>query len=75
MHLDLGKLGQDVGHVLQLGPVELQVLPGREVTIATIVLVGDVGELPQLARAQGAIGDRNPQHVGVQLEIETVLQP
>ena len=75
VHLDLGQLAQDVGHVLQLGPVELQVLPRGEVAVAAVVLVGDVGELPELARAQRAVGDGDPQHVGVQLQVEAVLQP
>ena len=37
VHLDLCQLGQDVGHQLELRPVELQVLPRREVAIAAIV--------------------------------------
>ena len=75
VHLDLGQLAQDRRDVPQLGPVELQVLPGREMAVAAVVLLRDVGELAQLPRAQGAVGDGDPQHVGVELQIEAVLQP
>ena len=48
MHLDLGELGQDVGGVLELDPVELQVLAGGEVTVAAIPLLGDVSQRVEL---------------------------
>ena len=75
MHLDLGQRGQDVGRVLELDPVELQVLARGEVAVAAVVRARDVGELAQLARRQRAVGDGDAQHVGVELQIEAVHQP
>src|SRR5262249_15221912 len=42
MHLYRGKLGENVRHVLELRPVELQILPGREVSEAAIVAARDI---------------------------------
>ena len=75
VHLDACELGQDIGRVLERGPVVLDVLPGREMAIAAIVAARDLGELAHLARVQDAIGHRDPQHIGVQLQIEAVHQP
>jgi hypothetical protein len=48
VHLDFGQFGQDVGHVLDLRPVELQVVARREVAVALVVGAGDMGQLAQL---------------------------
>ena len=48
VHLDLGQRGQDVRHVLELDPVELDVLARREMAVAAVVLARDVGKLAQL---------------------------
>mmetsp|Transcript_26978 Transcript_26978/g.48888 ORF Transcript_26978/g.48888 Transcript_26978/m.48888 type:complete len:221 (+) Transcript_26978:153-815(+) len=42
MHADLGQRVQHVGHVLERGPVVLDVLAGREVAIALVPTLGDV---------------------------------
>jgi hypothetical protein len=34
MHFDGRKIGEDVGHLIELGPVELDVLPRRDVPVA-----------------------------------------
>ena len=34
-----------------------------------------MGQLAQLRRVQRAVRDGDPQHIGVQLQIEAVLQP
>src|SRR5262249_51931909 len=65
---------QYVGNVRQRYPVELDVLPRREVAIALVVLVRDQRELAQPRRVQLAIRNRDPEHVGVQLQIDAVLQ-
>ena len=75
MHLDLGQRVEDVGHVAQLRPVELDVLPGGEMAVAVVPAVGDHRQLAQLPRVQRAVGDRDAQHVGVELQIEAVHQP
>ena len=75
MHVDLGQRRQGIGRVLEPDPVELQVLPRREVAVAAVVLARDVGQLAQLAGRQRAVGDGDPQHVGVELQIEPVGEP
>ena len=75
VHLDRGEVLEDVGDVLQRRPMELQVLARGEVAVAAVVFPRDEGEHPQLLRVQRPVGDRNPQHVGVELEIDAVHQP
>jgi hypothetical protein len=74
MHLDLGELGEDVRRLFELGPVELEVLARREVAVALVVAARDEGELAQLARVERPVRDRDAEHVGVELEVETVHQ-
>jgi hypothetical protein len=74
MHLDVGQRIENVGRVLELRPVELDVLARREVTKAAIPFARDEGELAQLLGRQHAIGNGDAQHVGVELQIEAVLQ-
>ena len=71
----VGELGEDIGHVDQLRPVELQILPRREMAVALVVFARDVRELAQLPRRQRAVGNGDAQHVGVKLQIEPVHQP
>ena len=75
VHLDLGEMVEDVGDVLQRRPVELEVLPRGEVAVAAVVLPRDEGEHAQLRRVQRAVGDGDPQHVGVELQVDAVHQP
>ena len=72
MHVDFGQGRQRVGRVLELDPVELQVLARREMAVAAVVLARDIGQLAQLARRQRAVGNGDAQHVGVELQVETV---
>ena len=74
VHLDLGELGQDLRHVLELRPVELQVLARREVTVAAVVAAGDVREGSQLGRREHAVRNGNPQHRCVLLDVQAVLK-
>ena len=74
VHLDVGQMLQDVRHVGQLRPVELDVLARGEVAEAAVVAPRDVGQLAHLLGRQHAIGHGDAQHVGVQLQIEAVLQ-
>ena len=74
VHLHIGQRRQDGGHVGQLRPVELDVLPGGEVAVALVPACRRYGQLAHLARVQRAVGDRHAQHVGVQLQVEPVHQ-
>ncbi len=75
MHLDSRQLGEDVGRVLELDPVELQVLARGEMAVAAIIFARDVAEHPHLPAVERAIGDGDAQHIGVELEVEAVHQP
>lgn len=74
VHLHLRQALEDVRHLGQLDPVELDVLPRGEVAVAAVVVAGDAGQGAQLARRQGAVGDGHAQHVGVLLHVQAVLQ-
>src|SRR5471030_1962422 len=75
VHLHLGKFRQDLGCVIQRGPVELDVLARGEVTVTLIVGSSYVRKPSQLRRRNEAIGDRHAQHRRVALDVEAVLQP
>ena len=75
MHLDRRELGQNVGHGLELRPVELDVLARREMRIAPVIGPGDVGELADLAAGQHPVRHGHPQHRRMLLDVEPVLQP
>ena len=74
VHFHIRQCAKDRGHVGQHRPVELDVLPGGEVAIALVIRVGDVGKLAHLVRRNRAIRNGDPQHVGVQLQIQPVHQ-
>ena len=74
MHLDIGQHVENVRHVGQLDPVVLNVLARREVRVTLVELVGDKSELAHLLGAQLAVRDRDAQHVGMQLQVDTILQ-
>ena len=72
---DFGEIGQRIRQFGELDPVELDVLPRGEMAVAAVVAPRDMRQPPQLLRRQRAVGDRDPEHVGVQLQIDAVLQP
>ena len=74
MHLDLRQLRENVGNIGEFGPIELQVLARGEMAKAPVIGARDVGELVQLARGQGAIRDGDAEHVGMQLQIDAILE-
>ena len=47
VHLDGGELREDVGHVFESRPVELDVLARREVSVASVILAADMRQLAQ----------------------------
>src|SRR6267143_5700699 len=75
VHLHARQLGEDVGDLLEAGPVELQVLARREMPVGTVVLARDVGELSQLSRRKQPVGNRDAQHRRVALDVKAVTQP
>ena len=64
-----------VRQLFELDPVELDVLPGGEMAVAAVVAARDMRQHAHLLRRQRAVGDGDPQHVGVQLQIDAVHQP
>ncbi len=74
MHLHRCEVGQYVGHLGEIGPIELHVLSGTEVSVASVVVARDVREHPQLSRRQGAIRDGNPKHWREALDVQAVAQ-
>ena len=74
VHFDAGQIGQQIRHVIQLGPVELDVLPRGEMAVAAVVCPGDLCQHAHLRGRQCAVGDGDPQHIGVELAIQPVHQ-
>ena len=75
VHLDSRQIGHQVGRVLQLDPVVLDILAGGEVAVAPVILVRDIGQNMHLRTGQCAIRDGDAQHIGVELQIKPVHQP
>ena len=75
VHLDLRQVGQNVGHVGEFGPVELDVLARAEVSITLVVAARDRSERAQLPRRQGSVGNCHPQHGRQALDVEAVAKP
>ena len=42
--------------------------------VAAVIFARDMGQLPQLVRRQRPVGNGNAEHIGVQLQIDAVLQ-
>ncbi|KAG1241178.1 hypothetical protein G6F68_016946 [Rhizopus microsporus] len=74
VHLDGGEFRQDVRHVFQFRPIELDVLAGAEGAIAAIPLARDMRQGAQLARRQHAVRNGDAQHGRVALDVQAVLQ-
>ncbi len=65
---------QNVGHQLELRPVELHVLARGEVAIVLVVLARDAPEHANLIGSQQAIRNRDAQHRRMLLDVEAVTQ-
>src|SRR5690606_35254645 len=72
--LDARELLENVRHLLETNPIELDVLAGREMAEAAIVRARGVRELAQLLRRQRAVRHVDAQHVGMQLQVDAVLK-
>ena len=55
--------------------MELNILPGGEMAVAPVIAPRHVGELAHLVGGKGAVRNGDPQHVGMQLQIDAVHQP
>jgi len=74
VHLNARELCQNVRHVLEPGPVELDVLTCGEVAVASVILAADVRQLAQLRRGQQSVRDRDAKHRSVLLDVQAVLE-
>ena len=70
----VGKIREDIRHLLEFGPVELDVLPRRHVAVAAIVAARDVRKHAQLPRRQQSVGNRDAQHRRMALQVQAVAQ-
>ena len=75
MDADFGEIGERIGQLGELDPVELDVLPRGEVAVTAVIAPRDMRERTQLLCRQRSVGDRHAEHIGVQLQIDAVLQP
>ena len=74
VHVHLRQVVEDVRRVAELDPVQLQVGARGEVAVALVIGPRDPGQFAQLRRVDRAIGNGDPQHIGVELQIEAVAQ-
>ena len=74
MQANFSQRVEHVGDVIELGPVVLDVLAGREMAIALVPAVSQFGQLVHLGAVERAIGNGHPQHVSMQLQIKPVHQ-
>jgi hypothetical protein len=74
MHLDGREVGENIGNLLEFGPVVLDVLARRHMPKTAIVAARDVPKHAQLLRRQQPIGNRHTQHRRVALDIEAIAQ-
>ena len=72
---DAGEIGHGVGQLLEFDPVELDVLPRGEMAEIAVVAPRHVRQHAHLRGRQRAVGNGDAQHVGVQLQIDSVHQP
>ena len=75
MHVKTGKPIQNIRRFHQLDPVELDILSGGEMTKATVKITRNTSQTAKLFCIENPIGNRNPEHVGMKLQIQTILQP
>jgi hypothetical protein len=75
VHLYRCQVGEDLRRLLEFGPVELDILAGREVPVAAVVGARDVREHTQLFRRQFAVGNRHAQHRRIALDVKPVHEP
>src|SRR3546814_10381944 len=52
VHLHRREFGENLGGVLQLDPIVLNILAGSKMAIAAVICAGDMAKLPHLAAAE-----------------------
>ena len=75
VHADAGEVGHRRGQLFELDPVKLNVRPGGEMAVTAVIAARNMRQHAQLFRRQRPIRDRNPQHVGMKLQVDAVHQP
>src|ERR1043165_3232359 len=75
MDADIGEIGECVGQFGEFDPVELDVLARGEMAVGGAVAPRDSPQPPQLLRRQRAVWNGDAEHVGMELQIDAVLQP
>ena len=63
-----------LGDILKVRPVVLDVLPGGEMPVTSVILAGDLGEHANWHRREQSVRNRDAQHRRVLLDIEPVLK-
>ena len=69
------QIGHGVGQFIELDPVELDVLPRGEMAVVAVVAARNMRQHAQLVGGERAVGDSDPQHIGVQLQIDPIHEP
>ena len=69
------QIGHRVGQFFELDPVELDVLARGEMAVVAVIAPRHMRQRAQLRGGQRAIRNGDPQHIGVQLQINAVHEP
>ena len=72
MHVHVRERTEDVRCIYQTGPIELDVLSRCEMAVAPIPTVSDVCQHAHLITRERSVGNRDPQHVGMKLQINPI---
>ena len=74
MHFHFRQLSQNIGHVFQVRPVQLDVGAGGEMSVAFIIVPGYACQTAELLGAKHAVRDTDTEHGCETLNIKPVLQ-
>ena len=75
MHFNRRQFFQQIRAFLKLDPVILDILARGEMAVIAIIFPRDMREHPHLPAVERAIGNGDAQHIGMQLQIQSVHQP
>ena len=75
VHIHICQICENIRNILQPYPVKLHILTGGKMPIAAVIALGNIGQLFHLHAAERPIGDSHPQHIGMKLQIQAILQP